>query len=1136
MNSAEDLIIEENDIEKRRLQSIIKHGKDIISLIDAHGNVIYRSPSYDTFLGPGAKEVSKQLVFEHLHPDDIPVIKNLFNKLAQSPGSTIEAQWRQKHVDGRYLWMQGSGTNLLNNPEIKAIVVNFRDVTETIEIQEQLQKNNEELNRIFNSIEEVAFSANMNPYELTYMSDACRRLYGRPASDFIENQYLWVEVIHDEDKHIVERIEKKLKHGQTVNEQYRMYHADGSMKWVATSVTPTFNEQGELIRFDGLNKDITDKKNAEQALLDSEKKFRTLIENNKEVISLTNAKREIQYISPAIKNILGYDPEELIGVDSFTFMHSDETGVSLNTRDNLGPELSHDFQIRARHKDGDWRWLEVRLTNKLDDPAIRAYVTNMRDVTHKKKAEELLLNSEKRFRTLIENSKDGICLSDAEARFVYLSPAIKDILGYDPEELIGQYAYNVIHADFQESNLKNVFSEDGAIKPNADITIKVRHKDGTWRWIEASVAMRLDDPAVQAVVTNFRDVTQKRIIEEALLNSEQRFRKLIEKTKDGIGLTNSNSEFVYLSPSAMDILGYDPEELIGTSAFEHYHPDDRQTMIDIARSIRKEAKASASAYVRIRHKDGNWRWIELTATNQLDDPAINAVVTNFRDVTERKNAEEAVINSEKKFRTLIENNREVISLSTIDQKIIYTSPSIKNVLGYEPEEIAGIKSSTLMHPDEVHENKAGRDQLMPGTAGTKVLRLRHKDGTWRWVEMTTSNQLDNPAVNAMVTNFRDVTERKEAEEALIRSEQRFKTLIEKNQDVIILSSSEGLIIYMSPSIKELLDFEPEEMLGKSALDFMHPEEIPNNIGHLKWVHENPGKSIFKIMRMKHKDGSWRWVEATSTSQLHNPAVQAIVSNLRDITARKKAQDDLELLNQSLEKKVEERTMQLAESNKALESFSSLAAHDLQAPLRVLSGYSHMIIHDYGDKLGPEGTALLDVIRKQTVHMSHLVSDLLTFSRVSHTIMKEEQVNLDEMVSEISDEQCLLFSNTKTAEIKISELGYGSCDAHLMKQVWTNLISNALKYSCKREDPRIEIGRIKGEAENIYYVKDNGAGFDARHQHKLFQVFQRLHSSSDFEGTGIGLALVKNVVSRHGGRVWAESEVGKGATFFFSIPN
>jgi light-regulated signal transduction histidine kinase (bacteriophytochrome) len=264
-------------------------------------------------------------------------------------------------------------------------------------------------------------------------------------------------------------------------------------------------------------------------------------------------------------------------------------------------------------------------------------------------------------------------------------------------------------------------------------------------------------------------------------------------------------------------------------------------------------------------------------------------------------------------------------------------------------------------------------------------------------------------------------------------------------------------------------------------------------------------------------------------------VNAIVSNLRDITARKEAQDELLLLNQSLEKKVEERTMQLAESNKALESFSSMAAHDLQAPLRVLSGYTSMVKHDYAENLGEEGAALLDVIMKQTKHMTQLVSDLLTFSRASHTIMKEEKVDLDAMVHELSDELCLINSTRKTPEIKIGDLGSTSCDAHLIRQVWSNLISNALKYSGKRDKPQIEIGRMPGEEEVIYYVKDNGAGFDARHQHKLFQVFQRLHTSSDFEGTGVGLALVKNVISRHGGRVWAESELDKGATFYFSMP-
>lgn len=590
---------------------------------------------------------------------------------------------------------------------------------------------------------------------------------------------------------------------------------------------------------------------------------------------------------------------------------------------------------------------------------------------------------------------------------------------------------------------------------------------------------------------------------------------------------------LYYSPSVKTVLGYEPEELIGRDATSIWHPDELEE--NKARRTNLKNGESADGLIRVRHKDGSWRWIEVTVTNQMDNPAIHAFVSNFRDVTDKKNAEEALLTSEQRFRTLIENNKEGITLSNKDRQYIYVTPSVKNILGYDPKEIIGTKAVDMYHPDDQESMRDLVVSIMEKrrSYGSNIVRVRHKNGEWRWIELTATDQFDEPGVNAMVTNFRDITDKKRAEESLLHSEQRFKSLIENNQDVIALSAADGSIAYMSPSVNELLDYAPEELLGTSIVNLMHPNELPDNLNFLRWVNENPGKSMFMILRLRHKDGTWRWVEATTTNQLNNPAVNAIVSNLRDVTERKKVQDELEQLNRSLEKKVVERTMQLEESNRALESFTSMAAHDLQAPLRVLSGYARIISKDYATQLGEEGSMLLDTMMRQAKQMNQLVSDLLAFSRVSHTILKAERVNLDEMVSELAD-QISLAQNTAT-QITILPLGSISGDAGLIRQVWFNLISNAVKYSGKNEKPEVEIGSIDAEVETIYYVKDNGVGFDMQHANRLFQVFQRLHTNSEFEGTGVGLALVKSVITRHGGRVWAESIRGQGATFYFSIP-
>jgi PAS domain S-box-containing protein len=441
-----------------------------------------------------------------------------------------------------------------------------------------------------------------------------------------------------------------------------------------------------------------------------------------------------------------------------------------------------------------------------------------------------------------------------------------------------------------------------------------------------------------------------------------------------------------------------------------------------------------------------------------------------------------------------------------------------------------------MHPDEIERNGGLLMKLVenPGSSVTLTLRIKHKDGTWRWSEATSTSQLHNPVVNGVVSNFRDVTEKFMAEQALRDSEQRFRTLIENNKDVIALTAPDGSITYMSPSVKNMLGYTPEELVGTSAINIMHPDEIQFNLGQLMSLVENPGTTVFKVMRLQHKSGEWRWIEATTTSHLDSPNIRGMVSNFRDVTERKKAEEELEQLNISLEQKIHERTIELQESNKALKSFSSIAAHDLQSPLRIMSGYASIIMDDYKDKLGPEGYELFKVIVKESKHMSQLINDLLNFSSMSYRVLSKEQVDFDTMVAEVTEDVRLSEENTK-AQVRIGSLGTCMSDKTLIRQVWINLISNAFKYSSKKEDPQIEIGCMNREGEKIYFVKDNGTGFNMAYVSKLFNLFKRLHTASEFKGTGIGLAIVSNIIQRHDGRIWTEAEEGSGATFYFTLP-
>jgi len=264
------------------------------------------------------------------------------------------------------------------------------------------------------------------------------------------------------------------------------------------------------------------------------------------------------------------------------------------------------------------------------------------------------------------------------------------------------------------------------------------------------------------------------------------------------------------------------------------------------------------------------------------------------------------------------------------------------------------------------------------------------------------------------------------------------------------------------------------------------------------------------------------------------AIQRALDEAKEKEARQRAEKELVSLNTQLEQRVIERTYQLEAANKELEAFTYSVSHDLRAPLRAVDGFSKFVLEDYENKLDSEGKRLLNLIRTNIQKMDQLITDLLALSRVTRGELSFSGIDMTQMAISIFKESAAPDVTDKIS-LTVDPLPEGYADPTYMRQVWTNLIANAIKFSSKKKKPVIKIGGSKENGFNVYFVKDNGVGFNPEYTHKLFGVFQRLHKSDDFEGTGVGLAIIQRIIRRHGGKVWAEGEEGKGATFYFSLP-
>ena len=382
----------------------------------------------------------------------------------------------------------------------------------------------------------------------------------------------------------------------------------------------------------------------------------------------------------------------------------------------------------------------------------------------------------------------------------------------------------------------------------------------------------------------------------------------------------------------------------------------------------------------------------------------------------------------------------------------------------------------------------------------------------------------------------EIAERERVEKDLRRSERRFRALVQNSSDIISVFDAEGKILYQSPSIERILGYKAEDRIGKNIFEspLVHPDDFDHKREFLLEAQANPGVNVKAEFRLRHADGSWRYIEALGKNSLDDPAVGGIIVNYRDTSERRRNQEQIHKLNEELEQRIKDRTAQLAEANKELESFSYSVSHDLRAPLRHIGGFAEMLRKRAGPSLDEVGLRYLETVLSSVEHAGALVDDLLAFSRMGRAEMRQTVVDMRGMVDEVRSD---LRFEMEGREIvwKVGALPEVLGDPSMLRLVVGNLFSNAIKYTRTRDRAVIEVGSTQEGGETVFFVRDNGVGFDVQYKNKLFGVFQRLHTADEFEGTGIGLANVRRIVNRHGGRVWAEGREGGGATFFFSLP-
>ncbi len=661
---------------------------------------------------------------------------------------------------------------------------------------------------------------------------------------------------------------------------------------------------------------------------------------------------------------------------------------------------------------------------------------------------------------------------------------------------------------------------------------RLKRSSGTRRNVlGAAMGLTLLIGAMLAFFTRNQIETLSRLFSAAQVEAVQRTalrkaslysRSLLEASLDPLVTISRNGKITDVNEATEKVTGFSRDRLIGSDFCDYFTEPEkaRQGYQQVF-----EAGLVRDYALAIRHTSGQVVDVLYNASvfrNQQGE--IEGVFAAARDITARKQAQDALHKASLYTRGLLEASLDPLVTIARDGKITDVNEATEKVTGLARDRLIGSDFSNYF--TEPEKARAGYLQVFAaGFVRDYPLAIRHTSGRITDV-LYNATVFKNPQgqVEGVFAAARDITERKRAQEALLAERQRFSDVLDKLPVYVVLLTPD----YHAPFANRFFLDRFGQADGKRCYEFLFGRTEPCEICE-----------TYKVLE-KGAPQRWKWIGPDGRHYdiydfpfADTDGSPLIMEMGLDITEQERAEEEVRTLNAELEQRVEDRTKELQAVNKELEAFNYAVAHDLRAPLRHIHGFSEILTEEAKPVLDESAQRHLQLIGESVRHMEQLLEDLLSLSRLGRQELSKQACGLQSLVEEVVNSLKPEIKD-RQVEWRISDLPFVECDPGLMRQVITNLLTNALKFTRPRQPAIIEIGQQMIEGQPVIFVRDNGVGFSMKYVDKLFGLFQRLHRQQDFEGTGVGLAIVQRIIHRHGGLVWAEGELNKGATFYFQL--
>ncbi len=772
-----------------------------------------------------------------------------------------------------------------------------------------------------------------------------------------------------------------------------------------------------------------------------------------------------------------------------------------------------------------------------------------------------LSESRSDYKLILDQASDAIFISDEYGRFIDANNQALNLCGFNLDELKKLSIKDLISKDDRENvpvRFQDIYSGKTLLQERQIIT-----KDGNPVDVEMSIKI-LSNRKIQAII---RDISARKIIEKRLMESEKRYRLLFMDNPHPMWVYDVKTfRFLKVNNAAVEAYGYTYDEFYSMTLHE-IRPGTEWD--ELSKNLRdNDARYQKSGPWKHKKKNGEIILVEIISSSTFYQNK-EARIVLINDITNKIKAEDELKSSEERYRTLFEKSPVSIweedfskLKAHIDllKKIGVTD--FRKYLDDHPEEVE--KSVSLIKIVNVNEitlkiyEANSKDEILNGFDKVVDRESLHviketiiaiAENKKEFAVETSNTKMNGEKLNIylkwvapeeqnltykkVILTIIDISKLKEAEESLkVANENLLSTVNASALPIFVIDENHKVKFIWNKAATDLFGWSSEEITGK-VFPSVKSNETQSFNSYVQKVLN--GKTITGEQISLIKKSGEECIVNLSSAPLKdkNEKIIGAIMIAADITEKINAANEISKLNEEIEQRIYAKTGELEQVNKELEAFSYSVSHDLKAPLRAIEGFSKILNENYSGEFNPEVNKLVNAIRKNSMYMWEMIDDMLSLSRLNKTGLNKVNVDMNLLI-DIAFNDLMQFEEKKMG-LKIGELPEAKADRGLILQVWINLISNAIKFTSKTENPLIEIGGYKEEAENIYFIKDNGVGFEQNYASKLFSPFQRLHSEKDFEGTGIGLAIVKRIIIRHGGKVYAEAKPGEGAKFSFTIP-